>query len=162
MRDIDLSAIRAKLAGQQGPAFWRSLEEVARTPEFEEMLHREFPEGASELNDPAGRRDFLRLMGASLALAGASACTRQPPEAIVPYVQAPEEIVPGKPLFFATAMPFGGSAVPVLVESHMGRPTKIEPNPEHPYTQGGTGHLRAGLGVDPLRSRQVADPHVPR
>jgi len=125
MRDIDLSAIRARLAGQKGPAFWRSLDEVAETPEFKAMLHREFPEGASEFNDPAGRRDFLRLMGASIALAGAAACTRQPPEQIVPYVKQPEDLIPGKPLFFATAMPFAGTAVPVLVESHMGRPTKI-------------------------------------
>ena len=138
MRDIDLSAIRARLAGTTGPRFWRSLDEVAETPEFEAMLHREFPEGASEFSDPGGRREFLRLMGASLALAGAAACTRQPTEHIVPYVKAPEDVVPGKPLFFATAMPFAGSATPVLVESHMGRPTKIEPNPEHPVTRGGT------------------------
>jgi MoCo/4Fe-4S cofactor protein with predicted Tat translocation signal len=138
MRDIDLSAIRARLAGKHGPAFWRSLDEVAETPEFQAMVHREFPEGASEFTDPAGRRDFLRLMGASIALAGAAACTRQPTEHIVPYVKAPEDLIPGKPLFFATAMPFPGGAVPVLVESHMGRPTKIEPNPEHPFTGGGT------------------------
>ena len=94
MRDIDLSAIRARLAGQKGPAFWRSLEEVAETPEFQAMLHREFPEGASEFTDPAGRRDFLRLMGASIALAGAAACTRQPTEQIVPYVKAPEDLDP--------------------------------------------------------------------
>jgi MoCo/4Fe-4S cofactor protein with predicted Tat translocation signal len=138
MRDIDLSAIRARLAGKEGPQFWRSLDEVAQTPEFEAMLHREFPQGASEFTDPAGRRDFLRLMGASIALAGAAACTRQPEEKIIPYVKAPEEIVPGKPLFFATAMTLGGAAWPVLVESHMGRPTKIEPNPEHPLSKGGT------------------------
>src|SRR5688572_29729649 len=158
MRDIDLSAIRARLAGQQGPAFWRSLEEVAETPEFKAMLHREFPEGASEFTDPAGRRNFLRLMGASIALAGAAACTRQPTEHIVPYVKAPEDLVPGKPLFFATAMPFGDSAVPVLVESHMGRPTKIEPNPEHPFTRGGTD-LYAQASIldlyDPDRSQTV-------
>ena len=112
MRDIDLSAIRAKLEGTTGPTFWRSLDEVAQTPEFEAMLHREFPEGASEFNDAGGRREFLRLMSASLALAGA-ACTRQPTEHIVPYVKAPEDVVPGKPLFFATAMPFAGSATPV-------------------------------------------------
>jgi MoCo/4Fe-4S cofactor protein with predicted Tat translocation signal len=138
MRDIDLSAIRARLAGKEGPQFWRSLEEVAQTPEFEAMLHREFPEGASEFTDPAGRREFMKLMAASIALAGAAACTRQPEEHIIPYVKAPEEIVPGKPLFFATAMPLGGSAWPVLVESHMGRPTKVEPNPDHPLAQGGT------------------------
>ena len=158
MRDIDLSAIRARLAGQKGPAFWRSLEEVAETPEFQAMLHREFPEGASEFTDPAGRRDFLRLMGASIALAGAAACTRQPTEHIVPYVKAPEDLIPGKPLFFATAMPFAGTAVPVLVESHMGRPTKIEPNPEHPFTRGGTD-LFAQASIldlyDPDRSQTV-------
>jgi MoCo/4Fe-4S cofactor protein with predicted Tat translocation signal len=138
MREIDLSTIRARLADKQGPAFWRSLEEVAQTPEFEEMVHREFPAGASEFADPAGRRQFLKLMSASLALAGASACTRQPVEPIIPYVRAPEEIIPGKPLYFATAMTLGGAATPILVESHMGRPTKIEPNPEHPATRGGT------------------------
>src|SRR5262245_32783730 len=129
MRDIDLSAIRARLAGQEGTgrngqAFWRSLDEVAETPEFQAMLHREFPEGASEFTDPNGRRDVLRLMGASIALAGAAACTRQPTEQIIPYVKQPEDLVPGKPLFFATAMPWAGAATPVLVESHMGRPTK--------------------------------------
>jgi len=163
MRDIDLSAIRARLVNKEGvsptgPAFWRSLDEVAETPEFRAMLHREFPEGASEFTDPAGRRDFLRLMGASIALAGAAACTRQPTEQIVPYVKAPEDLVPGKPLFFATAMPFAGSAVPVLVESHMGRPTKIEPNPEHPFTRGGTD-VYAQASVlelyDPDRSQTV-------
>jgi molybdopterin-containing oxidoreductase family iron-sulfur binding subunit len=158
MRDIDLSAIRARLADQRGPAFWRSLDEVAETPEFQAMLHREFPEGASEFTDPAGRRDFLRLMGASIALAGAAACTRQPTEHIVPYVKAPEDLVPGKPLFFATAMSMAGAAVPVLVESHMGRPTKIEPNPEHPFTRGGTD-LYAQASIlelyDPDRSQTV-------
>ncbi len=158
MRDIDLSAIRARLAGKQGPAFWRSLDEVAETPEFQAMLHREFPEGASEFTDPAGRRDFLRLMGASIALAGAAACTRQPTEHIVPYVRQPEDLIPGKPLFFATAMPMAGTAVPVLVESHMGRPTKIEPNPQHPYTRGGTDvYAQASILdlYDPDRSQTV-------
>ena len=157
MRDIDLSAIRARLAGQKGPAFWRSLEEVAETPEFQAMLHREFPEGASEFTDPAGRRDFLRLMGASIALAGAAACTRQPTEQIVPYVKAPEDLIPGKPLFFATAMPFAGTAVPVLVESHMGRPTKIEPNPEHPVHARRHRPLRPGVDPRSLRSGPLAD-----
>ena len=158
MRDIDLSAIRARLADKTGPQFWRSLEEVAETPEFEAMLHREFPQGASEFTDPAGRRDFLRLMGASIALAGAAACTRQPEEKIIPYVKAPEEIVPGKPLFFATAMPLGGAAWPVLVESHMGRPTKIEPNPEHPLSKGGTDVFAQASVLnlyDPDRSQTI-------
>src|SRR5262245_19247516 len=82
---------------------WRSLDEAANTPEFQEWLHREFPRNASEWLDPLCRRQFLKLMGASLGLAGVAACTRPPEEKIVPYVRAPEEIVPGKPLFYATA-----------------------------------------------------------
>jgi len=134
----DLASIRESLAGASGPEYWRSLEELANTEAFQEYLHREFPEAASEFTDPVGRRQFLRLMGASLALAGVSACTKQPAEVIVPYVRAPEEIVPGKPLFFATAVSLGGYATGVLVESHEGRPTKIEGNPEHPASLGAT------------------------
>jgi molybdopterin-containing oxidoreductase family iron-sulfur binding subunit len=134
----DLDSIRASLAGASGPEYWRSLEELANTDAFQEYLHREFPEAASEFTDPVGRRQFLRLMGASLALAGVSACTKQPAEVIVPYVRAPEEIVPGKPLFYATAITFSGYATGVLVESHEGRPTKIEGNPEHPASLGAT------------------------
>ena len=135
---MDFAAIRSRLAGADGRLYWRSLGELADTPEFREYLHREFPEQASEWNDPKGRRNFLKLMGASLALAGVGACTRQPPEKIVPYVQQPEEIVPGRPLFFATAIPMDGVAQPVLVESHMGRPTKVEGNPDHPASLGAT------------------------
>ena len=105
---------------------------------FREYLHREFPEQASQWNDPKGRRQFLKLMSASLALAGVGACTKQPPEKIIPYVRQPEDLVPGKPLFFATALPFAGVAAPVLVESHEGRPTKVEGNPQHPASLGAT------------------------
>jgi len=135
---LDLNAIRAKLEAASGPQYWRSLEAVAETPEFQEFLHREFPANASEWNDPVGRRGFLKLMGASLALAGVTGCTRQPDELIVPYVRMPEDVVPGKPLFFATAMSLGGVATGLLVESHEGRPTKIEGNPDHPATRGAT------------------------
>ncbi len=135
---MDFSAIRSRLASTDGRLFWRSLGQLADTPEFREYLHREFPEQASEWNDPKGRRNFLKLMSASRALAGVGACTKQPPEEIVPYVRQPEEIVPGRPLFFASAIPFSGVAHPVLVESHMGRPTKIEGNPDHPASQGAT------------------------
>jgi molybdopterin-containing oxidoreductase family iron-sulfur binding subunit len=104
-------------------------------------LHdNEFPPqaiGWSEDEDAEeGRRNFLKLMGASLALAGLTACTRQPTEHIMPYVRQPEDLIPGKPLFYATAMTLGGVANGVLVESHEGRPTKIEGNPEHPATLG--------------------------
>jgi MoCo/4Fe-4S cofactor protein with predicted Tat translocation signal len=137
-RTGQLEALRQQLDASRGREYWRSLEALAGTPEFKEYLHREFPENASEWLDPVGRRAFLKLMGASLALAGVSACTRQPDELIVPYVRQPEEIVPGKPLFFATAMPLDGGAIGLLVESHEGRPTKVEGNPDHPSSRGAT------------------------
>ncbi|MCX6537658.1 MAG: TAT-variant-translocated molybdopterin oxidoreductase [Acidobacteria bacterium] len=139
--------------------YWRSLEELADTEEFQHWLHREFPEQASEFTDPVGRRQFLRLMGASLALAGVTACTKQPAEAIVPYVRPPENFVPGKPLFFATAVTLGGVATGVLVESHEGRPTKIEGSPEHPASLGATD-LFAQASIlslyDPDRSQTLS------
>jgi molybdopterin-containing oxidoreductase family iron-sulfur binding subunit len=116
------------------------LEDLASTPDFEDLLQREFPRqavGWSDDEDPAaGRRNFLKLMGASMALAGLSACTRQPTEHIMPYVRQPEELIPGRPLFYATATTLGGVAHGVLAESHEGRPTKLEGNPEHPATLG--------------------------
>ena len=135
---MDFSAIRSRLAGSEGRLYWRSLGELADTAQFRDYLHREFPEQASQWNDPKGRRQFLKLMSASLALAGVSACTKQPNEKIIPYVRQPEDLVPGRPLFFATAIPFGGVAAPVLVESHEGHPTKVEGNPQHPASIGGT------------------------
>ena len=153
-----MQALRARLEGTRGREYWRSLESLSDTPEFKEFLHREFPQNASEWLDPVGRRGFLKLMGASLALAGVSACTRQPDEAIVPYVRQPEELVPGKPLFYATAMPFAGSGVGLLVESHEGRPTKIEGNPDHPSSLGATDIFAqaAILGLyDPDRSQTL-------
>ena len=90
------------------PQYWRSLEELAQTEEFRAFVEDEFPNRTPDWNDPASRRRFLTLMGASIALAGASACTVQPKEMIVPYVRQPEEFVPGKPLFYATAMSVGG------------------------------------------------------
>jgi MoCo/4Fe-4S cofactor protein with predicted Tat translocation signal len=156
---MDFSSIRSRLADADGRLYWRSLGELSDTPEFREYLHREFPEQASEWNDPKGRRDFLKLMSASLALAGVGACTKQPAETIVPYVKQPEEIVPGRPLFFATAIPFGGIAQPVLVESHMGRPTKIEGNPEHPASLGATDAITQASILnlyDPDRAKTLA------
>src|SRR6201993_3883936 len=125
---LDLVTAKAQIEGPTGPEYWRNLEELAGSEEFREMLHREFPKGASEWLDSVSRRGFLRLMGASLALAGMSACTKQPLEPIVPYVRQPEEVIPGRPLFFATAFTLSGYASPVLVESHLYRPTKIEGN----------------------------------
>src|ERR1041384_4881630 len=135
---LDLETVRTQIAETQGPEFWRSLEELAGTEEFREMMHREFPKGASEWASGVSRRGFMKLMGASLAMAGMTACTKQPLEPIVPYVKQPEELIPGRPMFYATAMQLGGYATPLLVESHMGRPTKIEGNAEHHVSLGGT------------------------
>src|SRR6185436_14836825 len=140
---IDLKAVRSKLQ-QDGPQVWRSLDEVSETAEFKDYLHREFPSNASEWLDPVGRRNFLKLMSASMALAGVTACTVQPDEMIVPYVRQPEEEIPGKPLYFATAMTLGGVAQGLLVESHEGRPTKIEGNPDHPASKGATDLFAQG------------------
>ncbi|HEY3663288.1 MAG TPA: TAT-variant-translocated molybdopterin oxidoreductase [Chthoniobacterales bacterium] len=123
---------------KERPQMWRSLEELAATPGFEEMLHREFPRGASEWTNEMQRRDFLRLMGASVALAGLGACTKQPIEKIVPYVDQPEEVIPGKPLRFASATSFCGFGQGIVVTSYEGRPTKIEGNPDHPASRGAT------------------------
>jgi MoCo/4Fe-4S cofactor protein with predicted Tat translocation signal len=157
-KTMTLADIRTRLAGLKGRQYWRSLEELADTPQFREYVQREFPAQASEFKDPAGRRDFLKLMGASLALAGVSACTRQPEERLVPYVRQPEEVVPGRPLYFATAMPLGGFGQPVLAENHMGRPTKLEGNPDHPASLGGTslfGQTSVLDLYDPDRSRTI-------
>ncbi|MEO6224039.1 MAG: TAT-variant-translocated molybdopterin oxidoreductase, partial [Vicinamibacterales bacterium] len=153
--------IRTRLASPttpDGPAYWRSLDELANTEEFQDFIAREFPSQASEFNDPAGRRQFLKLMGASLALAGVSACTRQPEEKLVPYVRQPEEVIPGRPLFFATSMSVGGVGMPLLAENHLGRPTKLEGNPEHPASLGATdifGQCAILSLYDPDRSRTL-------
>jgi len=126
--------------GMTGRAYWRSLDQLADTPEFKEFLHREFPQGASELTDPLTRRNFLTLMGASLALAGLAGC-RRPVEKILPYVIPPEDLVPGIPQYYATTMSVGTHAYGLLVESHEGRPTKIEGNKLHPSTLGKTNAL---------------------
>jgi MoCo/4Fe-4S cofactor protein with predicted Tat translocation signal len=153
---LDLASLKRRVAGATGRKLWKSLDELAETPEFLAFLHREFPEQASVFEDADGRREFLKIMGASLALAGLTACTRQPEEKIVPYVRTPEGIVPGKPLFFATAVLQDGFAKGVLVESHMGRPTKIEGNPDHPLSLGATDVFGQAqiLGLyDPDRSQ---------
>ncbi|HEV2988658.1 MAG TPA: TAT-variant-translocated molybdopterin oxidoreductase, partial [Candidatus Angelobacter sp.] len=162
---LDLEAFRKKLADAKGPRFWRSLEELANDKAFGELLEREFPRQASEWVDPVSRRAFLKLAGASLALAGLSGCTKQPPESIVPYVRQPEELVLGKPLYYATAMPFAGHALPLLVTSHEYRPTKIEGNTQHGASLGATD-LFAQASIldlyDPDRSTAVTHMSEPK
>jgi MoCo/4Fe-4S cofactor protein with predicted Tat translocation signal len=135
---MELEAVRKKLAEAKGPKYWRTLEELADQEAFGELLEREFPRQASEWVDPVSRRGFLKLAGASMALAGLAGCTRQPLEQILPYVRQPEQLVPGKPIFYATAMPFHGHALPLLVETHEFRPTKVEGNPLHAASMGAT------------------------
>jgi MoCo/4Fe-4S cofactor protein with predicted Tat translocation signal len=153
-----LEAIGRELASKTGKKYWRSLEELADSKIFREILHREFPDNASEWTDPVGRRTFMKLMGASLALAGLTACTKQPTEHIAPYVRQPEELVPGRPQFFATSMPHAGFGIGLVVESHEGRPTKVEGNKDHPASLGGTDSFSQAsvLGLyDPDRSQTL-------
>jgi MoCo/4Fe-4S cofactor protein with predicted Tat translocation signal len=155
---LDLSTLRLKLQAAQGKRYWRSLEEVAATPEFEEMIHREFPEHASEWNEAFSRRNFLKLMAASLALAGLEGCTKEPQERIVPYVRPPANLIPGRPLYFASAMPWRGVGQGVVVTSREGRPIKVEGNPDHPASRGAANiYMQASLLslYDPDRSQNV-------
>src|SRR5215831_4025059 len=156
---LDRAAVEQQLAATRGPEYWRSLEELAGSPEFQEMLHREFPKGASEWLDDVSRRGFLKLMGASLALAGMTGCTKLPVQEIVPYVKQPEQVVPGVPMFFATAFTLSGYTYPLLAESHLGRPTKLEGNNLHPASLGGTDLFAQAslLGMyDPDRSQTIS------
>src|SRR3954454_12609984 len=157
-REINLEGIRAKIDRSQGRRYWRSLEELAETKEFQEILHREFPAGASEWSDALSRRNFLKMAGVTLALSRLTACTKQPPHEILPYVRQPEALVPGEPLFYATAMELGGFAMGVLVKSREGHPIKIEGNPDHPATRGGSSiWMQAAIFdlYDPDRSQAV-------
>jgi|HigsolmetaAR201D_1030396.scaffolds.fasta_scaffold04605_4 MoCo/4Fe-4S cofactor protein with predicted Tat translocation signal len=164
---LNLEKVRARLANARGQQYWRSLDELASSEEFRDLLNREFPRQASEWNDPnpVSRRRFLKLMGASLALAGLTGCTfDQPNEQIRPYVRKPDPVIPGLPLFFATSMPLGGYATGLLVRSNEGRPTKVEGNPDHPASLGATdAYSQASVLTlyDPDRSQQVLNAGQP-
>lgn len=145
-----------------GPRYWRSLDELAATPGFQEQLAREFPEGASEL-EGVDRRHFFRIMAASFALGGmglAAGC-RRPEARILPYGKSVEGVIPGLPQFYATAMPLRKGAVPLLAETHQGRPTKLEGNPSYlPY--GGTTNLVAQAALLDLYDPDRATAHLIR
>jgi MoCo/4Fe-4S cofactor protein with predicted Tat translocation signal len=156
----ELEAIQDRLADAHGKRYWRTLEELADSEAFRELMQLEFPAQADVWPDSMSRRRFLSLMGASLALAGLSGCSVRPAPSVElrPYVRSPEEVVPGRPLFFATAMTQGGAAVGLLVESHMGRPTKVEGNPDHPGSLGATDLFNQASILtlyDPDRSQTV-------
>src|SRR5579871_1808832 len=157
---LDLEKIRARLESSRGPLYWKSLEELAETPEFQKFAEDEFADRTPDWNNPGNRRYFLKLMGASLALAGVTACTKQPAESIVPYVRQPEDFVPGLPLYYATAMQMGGVATGLLATSYLGRPTKMEGNPDHPWSRGAADyfHLASILTMyDPDRAQAVSN-----
>jgi MoCo/4Fe-4S cofactor protein with predicted Tat translocation signal len=154
----DLQALREKLADGRGPTFWRTLEEAAETDTLREYIEQEFPGLSGQVPQGVDRRSLLKVMAASLAMAGAAACTRQPPEYIAPYVRQPENVIPGTALFYATAMPTAGYARGLLVESHLNRPTKIEGNPDHPASLGATSIFEQASILnlyDPDRSETV-------
>jgi len=157
---LDLSKIRARLDSAQGPLYWKSLEELAETEEFQAFVEDEFAERSTDWQSAANRRNFLKLMAASLAFAGVSACTKQPAEMIVPYVRQPEEFVPGLPLYYATAMQMGGVGTGLLVTSHLGRPTKVDGNPDHPGSLGASDYFHQASILtmyDPDRAQSVTN-----
>jgi len=155
---MTLEAVRKELKSVKGKRYWRSLDELADTAEFQAAVEKEFPSAAQEWVDPVSRRGFMKLMGASMALAGLAGCTKQPDEPIYPYVKQPEDLVLGKPNYFATAHPFVTGAVPLLVKSDEFRPIKVDGNPEHAYNLGSSDPYTQGTLLDlydPDRSQHV-------
>jgi MoCo/4Fe-4S cofactor protein with predicted Tat translocation signal len=168
-RHINFKLMRERVFAEQGGAdvrasgkkFWRSLEELSDSPEFREFVEREYPQHAEEWNDPVERRTFLKLMGASLALAGLSGCAFQPAEKVVPNVKEAENTVPGKALFFATASSLGGIATPLLARSNEGRPTKLEGNPDHPNSRNADANDRGSSATDIFSQASVLSLYDP-
>jgi len=159
------ASIREKILALNGKEYWRSLEEYTDTPEFRELIAEEYPHEIEEWDNSLSRRNFVKVMGASLALAGLSGCVIQPPEQIVPYVQQPKGMLPGKPNFFATAMSLGGVGVGLLAKAYEGRPVKVEGNPDHPGSKGATDLLAQASILsmyDPDRSQEVTFRGVPK
>jgi MoCo/4Fe-4S cofactor protein with predicted Tat translocation signal len=137
------------------PRYWRSLEEYAGAAGNAES---ECAAETEDFADAISRRQFLQLAGASLALAGLTGCTRPPTTTILPYVNQPENLIPGQPKYYATAVPVAGLLQGVIVESHMGRPTKIEGNPDHPASKGATSvHAQSSVLdlYDPDRAKEI-------
>src|SRR5213082_3724775 len=145
-----------------GTKYWRSIGELSDTPEFRQWLEREFPPGAAELNgDEWSRRDFVKLMGASMALAGVGLTScRRPEMHLVPFTKSVEWTIPGKFLYYATAMPRRNGAIPLLVTTVDGRPIKLDGNPLHPMSNGASDvFVQAAINelYNPLRAKRIAE-----
>ena len=139
-----------------GTKYWRSIGELKDTPEFRQWLEHEFPEGAAEPNgDDWSRRDFVKLMGASMALAGVGLTSCRRPELhLVPFTKNVEWTIPGKFLYYATAMPRRSGGIPLIATTVDGRPIKLEGNPLHPASGGRSEERRVGKECPQLcRSR---------
>src|SRR6202158_5839346 len=164
--DVEISMLRMATTDGNSQRYWRSLDELADTPEFRDHKENEFPHGANDPDAKLDRRELLKVMAASAAFAGLSGCTKLPTQKIVPYVRQPEQIIPGKALFYATAVTLGGIAIGILVESNMARPTKVEGNPDHPASLGASDAFAQAsvLGLyDPDRSRaEIHDGRIRR
>jgi molybdopterin-containing oxidoreductase family iron-sulfur binding subunit len=152
---FDIAQARRRLAGCSGKQFWTSLEEIVETGNFREWIEAEFPSAAPILL-AEGRRQFLKLMGASLLLAGLGGCGQERADLALPYVNQPEELVPGVPRFYATAVPFEGYVQPVIATTHAGRPTKLDGNPDYPASRGASDAITQATVLqlyDPDRSK---------
>ena len=156
---IELPILDRAETGQEKPdeKFWRSFGQLEGHPDFQHVVKDEFMPGVTDTTGTTSRRQFMQLMGASVAFAGVTAC-RRPVEKILPFARKPEEMVPGVPVYYATGMPLRGIVHGLLVESHEGRPTKVEGNPEHPVSQGSTSVFEQASILnlyDPDRSQDV-------
>ena len=154
---LDLGALRRRLREGRGPAYWQSLEELAETPEFLAHVEQEFPRFAAAAAGTLDRRRFLQLMAGSMALSGLAACgPEEKPRQLLPYVEQPPGIVPGRARYYATATTLEGYATGVMLQHQMGRPIKVEGNPDHPASLGATGAIEQAsiLGLyDPYRAQ---------
>lgn len=154
----DMAGLRRKLAGRSGRHYWRSLEELADSDDFQRLLEEEFPRLAPLWEGRVSRRGLLGLMAASLALGGLTGCKPQPEEQIAPYTRRPEDLLPGRARWYASTLPLDGYARGVLVKTFQGRPVKVEGNPEHPASLGATDSIAQAeiLGLyDPDRSQTI-------
>ena len=147
----------SQIKNKNDKTYWRSLSDKMGSDDIKSFLVNEFPEGTSELADTMTRKKFLSLMGASMAMAGLVGC-RKPVQKIIPYVDAPEDVIPGIPNYFATTVPIGLNAFGAIVESHVGRPTHIEGNKNHPQSKGSVNSFIQASILDLYDPDRIKEP----